>query len=338
MTEYLLAPFIRRFLTEHVVMDRNLSRNTQKSYRDTIRLFLQFMAEHASTIPTQVTVVQVTPAVVRSFLAHLENGRGNAVSTRNQRLAAIRALFGFIAYQVPELVDCAAQIQLTPFRKCPPPALDYLEKNEMDALLAVPDPSRPQGLRDYAMLRFLYSTGARATEAASITIEALQLDDSLPSVRFLGKGAKTRLCPLDSETVNILRCLLGSRLDRSADARVFLNVRHQPVTRFGIYALVERPVAKASEAVPSLLKKTISPHTIRHTTAVHLLRAGNDINTIRAWLGHVSVDTTNRYAEVDLETKAEALKTCALSVTKSEKGAKAMWHEDDDLMTFLTSL
>lgn len=337
MTDDLLAPFVRRFLLEDIVMDRNLSLNTQKSYRDMIRLFFRFMAEHASTAPTRLTVQQITPDVVRSFLNYLDEERRNTVSTRNQRLAAIRSLFGFIARQAPELVDCAAQVQRTPLRRCAPPTLDYLEKDEMDALLAVPDRTRTQGQRDYAMLLFLYNTGARATEAARVTLGALHLDDP-PSVRFHGKGSKTRLCPLWSHTVDVLRRLLGPRLRGPEDAPVFLNVRRQPITRFGIYALIDRTVAKAAQTTPSLLRKTISPHTIRHTTAVHLLRAGVDINTIRAWLGHVSIETTNRYAEVDLETKAKALQTCAVDASEAAYDATPLWHEDHDLMAFLTSL
>ncbi|MFW6116026.1 MAG: site-specific integrase [Chloroflexota bacterium] len=337
MTEPLLAPFVRRFLVEHVVKDRNLSLNTQRSYRDTLRLLFQFMAEHNVADPTRIAVSQVTPEVVRSFLDYLEGERGNGTTTRNQRLSAIRSLFSFIAREAPELVDCAAQIRRTPLRRCAPPTLDYLEKDEMDALLAVPDRTRAQGQRDYAMLLFLYNTGARATEAASLTTGALRLDDP-PSVRFRGKGAKTRLCPLWSHTVEVLRQLLGPRLSGPDDAPVFLNVRRQPMTRHGIYALVERTVARATEAMPSLRRKTISPHTIRHTTAVHLLRAGVDINTIRAWLGHVSLETTNRYAEVDLEMKAKALQTCAVGVAGDTRGATPLWREDSDLMAFLTSL
>jgi len=328
-----LGPFVRRFLLEDVVADRNLTTNTQRSYRDSIRLLLRFMNEYHAISSTRVTVERVTPAIVRAFLAHLEEQRGNCVATRNQRLAAIHSLFRFIAGQVPELVDQASQIQAIPLRRTASPAMAYLDKPEIDALLAVPDRGRPQGQRDYALLLLLYNTGARATEAAEITVGALTLD-AAASVRFLGKGRKTRTCPLWAHTTTVLRQLLGTRIEGPRDELIFRNVRGQPVTRFGIHDLIARTVAKASEATPSLRAKRVSPHTLRHTAAVHLLRAGVDINTIRAWLGHVSLETTNRYAEVDLEMKAKALETCA--ITTSDR--TPAWHKDKDLMAFLSAL
>jgi integrase/recombinase XerD len=330
---HLLGPFVRRFLLEDVVADRNLTLNTQRSYRDSIRLLLRFLHERHGTDPTRVTVEQLTAAVVRTFLAHLEEQRGNSVSTRNQRLAAIHSLFRFIAGQVPELVDHAAQIHAIPLRRSAPPAMAYLDKPEIDALLAVPDRRRAQGQRDYSLLLFLYNTGARASEAAELTIDAVTLD-SAASVRFLGKGRKTRTCPLWPHTSRVLRQLLGARLDGPPDASVFRNVRNKPITRFGIHTLVARTVAKAAVTVRSLRNKRVSPHTIRHTTAVHLLRAGVDINTIRAWLGHVSLETTNRYAEIDLEMKAKALETCAID----NPDRTPAWRKDKDLMAFLSSL
>lgn len=330
---HLLGPFVRRFLLEEVVADRNLTINTQRSYRDSIRLLLRFMADHHATDATRVTVEHVTAAIVRAFLAHLEEQRGNSVATRNQRLAAIHSLFRFVARQVPELVDQAAQIQAIPLRRAAPPAMAYLDKPEIDALLAAPDRRRPQGQRDYALLLFLYNTGARATETAELTVGAVALD-AAPSVRFLGKGRKTRTCPLWPHTTKILRQLLGGRLEGPRDAPVFHSVRGEPLTRFGIHDLLARTVLKAAETTPSLRAKRVSPHTLRHTTAVHLLRAGVDINTIRAWLGHVSLETTNRYAEVDLEMKAKALETC--TVTNSDR--TPAWRKDQDLMAFLSSL
>jgi site-specific recombinase XerD len=174
--DHLLGPFVRRFLLEDVVADRNLSRNTQRSYRDAIRLLFGFLAEHHRTDPACVTVEQLTAEVVRAFLAHLEDKRGNSVATRNLRLAAIHSLFRFISRQVPELVECAIQIQAIPPRRTPTPTMSYLEKHEIDTLLAVPDRQRRQGRRDFAILLFLYNTGARASEAAAVTIGDLALD------------------------------------------------------------------------------------------------------------------------------------------------------------------
>jgi site-specific recombinase XerD len=232
----------------------------------------------------------------------------------------------------------AAQIQKIPLRRTTQLPVTYLEKDEIDAVLATPDRSSFQGQRDYALLLFLYNTGARASEAAHTTVGALQLDTVPASVRFLGKGRKVRVCPLWAHTVDVLRSLLASRLEGAEETPVFLNVRRQRITRFGIHTLVERTVAKAARTTPSLLHKQVSPHTLRHTTAVHLLRAGVDINTIRAWLGHVSLETTNRYAQVDLEMKAKALETCVPSHEDNSLDPTAAWHQDPGLMAFLSSL
>jgi integrase/recombinase XerD len=334
---HLIGPFVRRFLLEELIADRNLSPNTQKSYRDAIRLLFDFVAGRCSTDPTRVTVEQVDAAVVRSFLVHLEDDRGSSIATRNQRLAALHSLFKFIGRLVPELVDQAAQIQAIPLRRTAVPVMPYLDKHEMDAVLAVPNCDRAQGRRDYALLLFLYNTGARASEAAQVTIADLALGPS-PFARFHGKGRKLRTCPLWPHTAKILRDLLGARIDGPGESPAFLNVRSQSITRYGVHTLVARTVDKAAETVPSLRDKRVSPHTIRHTTAVHLLHSGVDINTIRAWLGHVSLETTNRYVEVDLEMKAQALKTCAITGPEHAVRRSRSWHSDSELMSFLASL
>ena len=200
----------------------------------------------------------------------------------------------------------------------------------MDALLAAPDRQTAQGRRDHALLLFLYNAGTRAEEAAQLHIA--DLDVASLSVKILGKGGKERRCPRWPITVEELRTLIGSR---SPQDRVFLNRRGQPITRFGIHTMVERYVSKAKARLPSLAAKRISPHCIRHTTATHLLRAGVDINTIRAWLGHVSLDTTNIYAETDLEMKAKALAKC--EVAAGNPGEKR-WRNDPALMAFLRAL
>ena len=336
MTDHLMGRFVRRFLLENLIADRNLSPNTQRSYRDTIRLLFNYIARHHDTDPVRVTVEQVNATVVRSFLADLEKERKNAVSTRNQRLAALHSLFRFIGRQVPELVDHAAQIQGIPLRRSTTSSMPYLEKREIDAMLAVPDRHCRQGRRDYAMLLFLYNTGARASEAAGIKVEDIIADNNC--VRLNGKGRKVRICPLWSSTVEVLLDLIGSRINGLREVPVFLNVHGKPITRHGVHGLVVRTAEKAAETVPSLRDKRVSPHTIRHTTAVHLLRAGVDINTIRAWLGHTSLETTNRYAEVDLEMKAKALQTCAVSGSDIVPDVTSDWHADSELMSFLASL
>lgn len=334
---HLLGSYIRRFLLEYVVTDRSLSRNTQKSYRDAIRLLLQFLAHHYSVDPTQLTVEQVTVDAVRAFLTYRQKEHSNSAATRNQRLAVIHSLLRFVARQVPELLDLASQVQRIPLQRTAFQPMPYLEKEEMDALLATPDRRNAQGLRDYAILLFLYNTGARAQEVADVTVGDLNLDSS-SCVRIRGKGNKTRICPLWPHTVKVLRNLLGHRNNEPPETPIFLNIRGEPMTRFGIHALIERTVERAAHTLPSLQTKRVSPHTVRHTSAVHLLRSGVDINTIRSWLGHVSLETTNRYAEVDLEMKAKAI--AAFAVTPRGKGSDGVrtWRKDPDLMAFLASL
>jgi integrase/recombinase XerD len=331
----LLGPWVRRFLLEYLVGERNLARNTQQSYRDTLRLLLPFAARNVRTPIDRLRIEDLSADEIRAFLKEVEEQRGCGVATRNQRLAAIHSLAHFIALHSPEHIEWCGQVRVVPFKKAPVVPVCYLEKNEMDALLAAPDVNTAQGCRDQALLLFLYNTGARADEAAHVLISDLQLgltpERDLSVVLIRGKGNKQRRCPLWAKTVNNLRPLVSNR---GPQEHVFLNRRGQPLTRFGIHALVERYAEKVATDLTSVAKKRVSPHTIRHTTATHLLRSGVDINTIRAWLGHVSLSTTNIYAEVDLEMKAKALANCEV---KAEEEPKP-WGEDAGLMEFLRGL
>lgn len=327
----LLAPWIRRFLLEHLVSERNLAHNTQSSYRDMLVLFLPFVANKIAKSIDIITVEDVRADIIRQFLLELEQKRGCSISTRNQRLASIHALARFIGEHSPEHIAWLTEVRSIPFKKTSKPSMAYLEKHEMDALLNAPNRQYLQGVRDHALLFFLYNSGARASEAAHLTIADLDLG-APPSVTLLGKGGKERRCPLWPQTVGKLAPLIAGR---KPNEPVFLNRRRQPITRFGIRALVKRSAKDASQQLPSLTVKPISTHTIRHTTAVHLLRSGVDINTIRAWLGHVSLDTTHIYAEVDLEMKAKALAQC--EIPESATGAEH-WSNNPELMAFLKSL
>jgi len=327
----LIGPWIRRFLMEYLVGERNLARNTQSSYRDTLTLMLPFAAEKIKTTVDKLLIEDISSDLIRIFLLHLEQQRCCSINTRNQRLAAIHALARFIGERNPEHITWCAQIMAIPFKKAPKPAMPYLDKQEMDSILDAPDTSTEQGFRDYAVLLFLYNTGARADEASHVTMNDLELYRT-PSVKIIGKGGKTRICPLWSLTAKTLSSLIGGRQDNQP---LFFNCRRQAMTRFGIHALVKRYVLKASNQVPSLRTKRVSAHTIRHTTAVHLLRAGVDINTIRAWLGHVSLDTTHVYAEIDLEMKAKALAHCEIFKPEQTNGS---WKDQPQLMAFLRAL
>jgi len=330
-----LGPWVRRFLLEHLVTDRNLARSTQQSYRDTLTRLLPLVAHHAGVVVDQLQVAQVSPQIVRLFLKELEETHHCKPTTQNQRLAAIHALARFIGEHSAEHLDWCAQIRSIPFKRTTRPPRTYLDRPEMEALLNAPDTSTAQGCRDRALLVFLYNAGARASEAAQVTIGDLRLaqapQTNYSSVRIRGKGGKVRICPLWPQTAKELLPLISGRADTE---RVFLNRCHEPITRFGIRGMVRRYTQKAAAAMPRLKDKRISPHAIRHSTATHLLRAGVDINTIRAWLGHVSVDTTNIYAEVDLEMKAKALAHCEVKGPSSGKE----WRKDKGLMDFLKNL
>lgn len=299
----LLAPWVRRFLLEHLVAERNLARNTQASYRDTLAQLLPFVASAVRRDVDRLLVEDVSADRVRAFLDHIEHRRACSVLTRNHRLAALHSLARFIGTRSPEHAQWCTQVRSVPFKKAMKRTIGYLDKPELDALLRVPDRRSSLGARDYALLLFLYNSGARADEAATLKVGNLMLGTS-PAVRILGKGNKWRVCPLWPQTVTVLRPLVSNR---GPDDAVFRGRTGEPMTRFGVHRVVTSCTAIAASSVASMASKRISPHTLRHTTAVHLLRAGVDINTIRAWLGHVSLDTTNVYAEVDLDMKAKAL-------------------------------
>jgi integrase/recombinase XerD len=325
-----LGPWVRRFLLEYLVRERNLAMNTRHSYRDMLALLLPYAIDRLKKPVDRLEVIDLSPELVRQFLTHLEQNRHCGAVTRNQRLGGLHALARFIGERSPQHVEWCAQIRLIPFKKTTHAEITSLDKAEMDALLAAPDRRTCQGRRDYVLLLFLYNSGARASEAAELRIA--DIDWHAKAVRILGKGNKRRTCPLWPATLEALQALAEPR---EPGERLFLNRTGQPITRFGIHTLVERHAARASTLAPSLGAKRISPHVIRHSTATHLLRAGVDINTIRAWLGHVSLNTTNIYAETDLETKARALAACAPA---AEGAGTTRWRHQPGLMEFLRGL
>ena len=335
---HLIGPLVRRFFLEEVESERTLRVHTQRSSRDALRLLLHFLAEHSTLEPTQVTVEHLTADVMKRFLPSREQERGNTIDTRNLRRTALHALCRFVARPIPELLEPAPQSHMMPLRRTTHPTVASLEKDDSDARRAPPDRRAFQGPRDDALLLFLSNTGARVTEAVQTHVGALHLDTAPASGRFLGKGRKVRLCPLWSPTVDVLRRLLGARLAGPEALPVFLTVRRQRMPRCGVHTWGERTVAKAARPPPTLRHKQGSPPTIRPTTALHLLRAGVDSNTLRAWLGHVSLETTNRYAQGDLAMQAKALETCAPSYDAHSLDHTAAWHQDRDLMVFLASL
>lgn len=332
--------WLRRFLEEYLVTERNLSSNTRKSYRDTFKQLLVFASEKQHVRTDLLIITHLDCNLVKSFLQHIEDNRKCTVATRNQRLAAIRTFAVYVSNYCPEHLEWCRLLNHIPVKKdkavaeegCLKSHVSYLEKDEMDAMLNAPNKSTMQGYRDYALLLFMYNSGARASEAANLTIGNLMFGHTqLPQVIIHGKGGKRRNCPLWDNTVEALGKLTK---ERGNHENVFLNRYNNPITRSGIYDVVTKYAAIVSEQYPSIIKKRVSPHTIRHTTASHLLEAGVDINTIRAWLGHVSVDTTNIYAEVNARLKAEALQTCKVEIECNETKS---WKQNS-IMDFLSSI
>ena len=337
-----ISYWMKRFLLEYMTIVKNMSNNTRKSYRDCFKLLLPCVAKPLKKKIDDLLVTELTPENILNFLNYIEYDRKCMIKTRNQRLAAINAFAYYISVNSPEHIEWSRLIHIIPMKKESikivngkiSPRIMYLEKNEMNALLGAPDHNTQQGKRDYALLLFLYNSGARASEATSLTISNLTASNfyTESSVIIYGKGNKRRTCPLWKKTMNILKLLIEGR---SPSEHVFLNRYGNPLTRFGVYEMVSRYVSKAAKTTPSIMTKKVSPHTIRHTTASHLLEAGVDINTIRAWLGHVSVNTTNIYAEVNMQMKAKALKTCEI---KGKGLSKKNWKSKQRLMDILSDL
>ena len=301
-----LGAWLRRFLLEYIVTERNLSRNTQSSYRDAFKLLLPFLSAKCRKSTDRLTIQDLTATRVREFLRHLETDRGCSPQTRNQRLSAIRCLARFVAREDPAHVAWSGQLRALQPKKSVQPSISWLTKEEMEAMLEVTDGNTFLGCNEHAFLLFLFNTGARVSEAVNLTIGDLQLgsrNGHHPLVTLHGKGRKMRQVPLWEETVCVLEPLVYGRADSDP---VFRNRCRQPFTRSGAYRIVERTAAKT----PALAGRQVTPHVLRHTTACMLLRAGVDLHTIASWLGHASLETTNMYAHIDVEMKREALALC----------------------------
>jgi site-specific recombinase XerD len=324
-----VGPWVRRFLVEYVLGERNYSSNTQHSYRDTFRLLLPWAAKQCRCTVERLTLGGIKPKLLREFTCHLEQVRHCGPATINQRLAALRAWAHFVATQSPEHLEWSTQLQTIHLKKCASAPVSYLEKAEMQALLNQPDRQAPQGFRDYALLLFLYNTGARASEVSQLTVEDLDLVMSM--VTLHGKGRKIRQCPLWQVTAEALRAVVRNR---PAHKGVFLNRDGESLTRYGIHILVKRYARQAAGKAPTLRNKRVGPHCIRHSTAMALLRSGVDINTIRIWLGHVALQTTHIYAECDLKMKAKALARCEAPLLPTAKRRS----NEKGLMNFLANL
>jgi site-specific recombinase XerD len=332
-----LPALVQAFFTV-ALPERGLSPLTILAYRDAMKLLLGFIAQRCGRPVVRLDIEDVDALAVREFLAHLEKKRSNQVTTRNCRLAAIRSFFSFVAAEEPALAGQSRLVCLVPLKRAPVRAIPYLDQDEMRALMEAPALTSDAGRRDHALLLFLYNTGARVQELADVRAADLRLS-SPRQVLLRGKGRKERICPLWRTTARALRELLERQeIAADSDQKVFLNVRGQPLTRFGVNCILKKHATVAARRRASLARKRVSPHVIRHTAAVHLLNSGVDINVIRSWLGHVDLRTTSVYAEIDLATKRKAIEACAARGARRARHRAARWEQDRDLLRWLEQL
>jgi len=328
-----LANFIKRFFSHYLPIHKGLAVNTILAYRDAIKLLLGYASNKLKKSIEQLCVEDIDESLVLDFLEHVEHTRGCSPRSRNARLAAVRALFGFMAREEPTLLLHAQTIRTIPIKRTEHKIVDYLEEKEIQAMLNAVDLHSRTGVRDKALLLLLYNTGARVSEIVELKMADLRLDGAA-QVKLLGKGKKYRSCPLWPETLEALHDYLKHRTAKDPTAQqFFLNAHGSPVTRFGVRHIINKYAAKAKSQCPSLAAKAVNPHTIRHTTAMHLVRAGNDINMVSYWLGHANINTTHIYVEIDMEMKRRMLQKAEAPAVK-----KALPWQKPDVLQWLNAL
>jgi len=335
-TQTSLPTLLRGFFEDYLAAQRDVSPNTIFAYRDSIKLFLRFAARRSGRQVIRLQLTDLSTTAVLAFLDYLEVERRNCVATRNCRLVAVHRFFGYVADTDPRHADLCRRVLDIPVKKTTSSAMTYLEREEVKALLAPPLPAQRLGRRDIALLTFLYNTGARASEVVALDVKDVRFDPPY-QVRIFGKGQKERACPLWQETVDALRAYLQQRNDANQpDRPLFLNAHNRRLSRFGVVTILKRHVAAAATQQPSLADKPISPHTMRHTAAMHLLQSGVELNVIKSWLGHVSVTTTSQYIEIDMEMKRAAIERCPPPV--SAPSGDSPWHCRQDIIQWLEDL
>jgi integrase/recombinase XerD len=330
-----LGPLIHSFFLDHLVTVNGLRPASIRSYRDTIRLLLCFIAEQKGTKITKLGLEDLSFEQVLGFLRYLEHDRHNHARTRNQRLAALHTLFDYIAGREPEMLGICQQVAAIPMKRAAPAETHFLERDEVQALLRGLPRTGRLALRDHTLLLFLYNTGARVQEVADLRVGHLELGEAAV-VRLHGKGDKWRTCPLWRQTAQLLAELLDTSNEPSTtQAPVFCSAPGQALTRFGIYKIVRRHAGHLDDARTN---RTVSPHIFRHTAAMHLLESGVEVNVIRGWLGHADLTTTNRYAEINTRTKIEALRNTEPSGASAGSRPHPIWRSDESLLNWLSSL
>ena len=331
MHSHLIAPHVQAFFAEYLCQQRRLSPHTIVSCRDTFRLLLTFLRNHTGVEPSALRIADVDAPVVLSFLSYLEQERGNSVRSRNIRLSALRSFFRLVALRNPDSIGVVTRVLAIPMKREDRKLIAYLTRTEMQALLATPEASKWSGRRDYALLLTLYNSGARVSEVTALKREQVCFGAS-PFLQLTGKGRKERTVPLWTDTAQVLKAWF-EELGDDVGPMAFPNARGKALSREGVDYLLKQAVQRAIPACPSLATKNITPHVVRHSTALHLLQAGVDIATIALWLGHESIETTHMYLQADL-----AMQEKALEKLDPLEGGWKRFQADDPLLTFLNSL
>jgi site-specific recombinase XerD len=331
MKTHTLSVHLQRFFAERLGAQMHASPNTIISYRDTFRLLLRYAAAQRKTTPTALQITDIDADLVSHFLTDLEIKRGNVARSRNTRLAAIRSFFKYVSINEPQLLHHCQRVLAMPSKRYVKRAIDYLSREEIEALIAAPDVSTWHGRRDRAMLVLTLQTGLRVTELTTLTCGDIALGTGA-HVRCLGKGRKERATPIRKDSIKLIRTWLIERRGQPTDP-LFISNRGEPLSRDAIERLVHRHVETASKKCSTLRTKRVSPHVLRHSAAMQLLHGGVDRTVIALWLGHESVETTQMYIHADMKIKERAIAKTLPIETKHGR-----YRPNDKLLTFLQSL
>lgn len=326
-----LAPTLEAFFTDRLITQRRVSPHTIAAYRDTFRLLLGFAQTKTHKAPSKLQIDDLDAGLIAAFLEHLETDRGNSIRTRNARLAAVHSFFRYAALRHPEHAAVIERVLAIPPKRFERKTVSFLDDTEVDALLAAPDRTTWLGRRDHALLVTAIQTGLRVSELVNLRCSDIVLSTGA-HVRCWGKGRKERATPLTSLTVEVIRGWL-TETQACPDDPIFSTTRGRPLSRYGIGAIIDRHVATATRACPSLATKSISAHTLRHTAAMRLLHSRVDSTVIALWLGHENVETTQMYLHADL-----TLKERALARTTPIGTAPGRYRPPDNLLAFLEAL
>lgn len=326
-----LAPILQYFFTEHLSSHKQVSPRTIIAYRDSFRLLLQFLKKSTGKQPSKLCVQDLDAPAILDFLESLETERDNQVCSRNARLTAIRSFFHVVALRDPACVGIVTRVLAIPRKRTDKRLVGYLTREEIDAVLAAPDQATWIGRRDHALLLTMYNSGARLSEMTCMKRAQIRFD-STTYLQLHGKGRKERMVPLWAKTGRVLQHWLRE-LEIKKTEVVFPSIRGTPLSCDGLDYILQQSVRRAAEVCPSLLAKRVTPHVVRHTCAMSLLQAGNDIAVIALWLGHESIETTHIYVEADLAMKERALERIAPGDSPVRR-----FKADDALLAFLASL